>query len=323
MWGLLALIVVPVSGWLVQRRAEARDRKRYPAPGRMIDVDGINIHVVVEGSGPVVLLDSGLGGCSTEWERVAADLSRDFTVIRYDRPAFGWSPAAKVDTSPQAAANRIAAILRALDLPGRAILVGHSLGGLHVRMTALLHPQLVAGLVLVDPSDEDMLASPMAARSAAISARVMSALATTAPLGSARVIGRLFARMVSGQVHRVLPAEERDALKCATLLNACSVTGLRAAVAEIGALPASLRQVKELSQGKKFPPIPVILISADAAPRNERERTARATVRELHEAQIAGLPAGRLVLAADSGHLVPLDQPELIAECVREVACTH
>src|SRR5207245_8649532 len=64
---LAALLVVGLlAGAAAQAIAEATDRRRCPALGRLVRVGDTVLHVVVEGSGPVVLMDSGLGGSSIE-----------------------------------------------------------------------------------------------------------------------------------------------------------------------------------------------------------------------------------------------------------------
>lgn len=320
---LPAVAAALATGALGQRLAEARSRRRFPMPGRLIDVDGTQLHVVVDGSGPTVLMESGLGGSSIEWAAVASELSQEFTVVRYDRPGFGWSPPESGDRSPCAAAHRIRALLTTLEVPLPVILVGHSLGGVHVRLAAALHPDMVGGLVLVDPSHEDMLDDAGASRSAARMSKVMSVIAATASLGTARLAGHLYGRTVTSQVRRSLDAAERTALKSAVLLTACSVAGLRATVTELSALPAALRQVKEMSETLAPLQIPVTLISADAPAQTAAERSARTAIRALHEKQVGASPFGRLVLASDSGHLVPLDEPGLVARCVRETAAAR
>jgi len=130
----------------------------YPAPGRLVRVGDAELHVIVEGNGPAVLFDSGIGGSSIEWKRVAADLSSEFTVIRYDRPGFAWSPGSSCDRRSVAAARRIIELLKALEINDPVILVGHSMGGIHVRMFTHAYPDLVAGLVLVDSSHEQQAA---------------------------------------------------------------------------------------------------------------------------------------------------------------------
>jgi pimeloyl-ACP methyl ester carboxylesterase len=51
----------------------------------------------------------------------------------------------------------LAAVARAAG--GRCVLAGHSWGALLAHLVALRHPELVAGLVLVDPAEEEFLAS--------------------------------------------------------------------------------------------------------------------------------------------------------------------
>lgn len=289
-------------------------------PGRLIEVDGVCLHVVVEGSGPVVFFDSGLGGSSAEWAWVAADLRRDFTVVRYDRPGFGWSPPSPGDRRPLEAATRIRGLLSALDIETPVILVGHSLGGLHVRLAASLFPEIAAGIVLVDPSHEEMLDQTPVPRSAALMSKVLGAAAATAPLGTAYLVGRLYVRAAESQVRRPLDPRERDTLKRSSMLTAGSAAGLRAMRDELNALPGSLRQVAELTRQHPLAAIPLTVISADAPARTGPEQVARTAIRVLHEKQATATSHGRLVLAATSGHLVPLDQPELIAHCVRAIA---
>jgi pimeloyl-ACP methyl ester carboxylesterase len=312
------LLALPVAGYAGQRWAEARDRRRFPAPGRFVDVDGVRLHVLVEGSGPLVVIDSGLGGSCIEWETVAASLRDEATVVRYDRPGFGWSPAAVCDRSPRAAAERIVGLLDALELEGPAVLVGHSLGGLHVRLVASLHPDRVVGLVLVDPSHEDMLDAAPVPAAARVFEKVLSGVAHLAPLGLARVGGRLYGKQVGAQLRQPLDDTTRTAVRTSTLLTSCSVGGLRAAVAELTVLPTSLKQVREVSVAYPLPPVPLTLITAGAEPRNEQERTARELIDALHQKQVAQSPRGRQVYAGQSGHLVPLDEPELVASCIRE-----
>ena len=290
-----------------------------PPPGRVVQVGDERVHVVVDGAGPTVLIDSGLGGSCLEWAKVAAELAPDFTVVRYDRPGFAWSPPAKRH-SPVAVAERIAALLHTLDLPAPWILVGHSMGGLHVRLVASLYPSDVAGLVLVDPSHEAMLEDEDALRSSKRFAKAVRLMVATAPFGTARLLGRAYAKVVSAQARQPLDEATRELMDQATRLTLCTVHGLRAVSAELGGLPAALEQVAAVTAEHPIADIPLTVITAAAPARSEAERKARETMDELHARQAAAVPKGRRVYAERSGHLVPLDQPDLIAQCVREVA---
>lgn len=287
--------------------------------GRMVQVGEETVHVVVEGTGPTVLIESGLGGSCLEWARVAEDLAADFTVVRYDRPGFAWSPPGKPH-SPLVAAQRIAALLHTLHLATPWILVGHSMGGLTVRLVAALHPTEVAGLVLVDPSHEAMLEDAAALRSSRRFARAVRLMVATAPLGTARLLGRGYGKTVAAQARQPLDDEALALMETATRLTLCTVHGLRAVAAELVGLPAALAEVAAVSAEHPLPDIPLTVITASAPARTAAEARARETIDNLHRKQAAAVPHGRQVYAERSGHLVPFDQPELIAQCVRETA---
>ena len=313
---------VLLTGAGLQRFAEHRDRRSHPAPGRLVDVGDTAVHVVVDGRGPVVLIDSGLGGSSIEWADVAADLAGDFTVVRYDRPGFAWSPGSRCDRRAAAAAARIIALLDALALPGPALLVGHSLGGLHVRLVAALAPERVSGLVLVDPSHEDMLDVVERSRTAAVTRAVLRLVAWTAPLGMGRLAGRGFARLTLAEHRQPLTPGQLDNTRVSALLTSRTVHGLRALADENATLMESLRQVVAITEQHPEPDLPLTVITSAAPSDNARTAQARSQIDGMHEALVAGRRRARQVLAERSGHLVPLDQPELIAQCIRDIAKT-
>ncbi|MGW7189392.1 alpha/beta fold hydrolase, partial [Streptomyces sp. NPDC054838] len=141
--------------------------------------DGVALHAVVEGSGPVVVLSAGLAMAWFDWEPVARLLvAAGRTVVRFDRPGHGLSGPAVAPPSAAGEAHRIAGLLDALGPPGAAgpvTVVGHSLAGFHAEAFARLHPGRTAALVLVDSSIEEF---PPAARGAALRT------------GAARLLGR-------------------------------------------------------------------------------------------------------------------------------------
>jgi pimeloyl-ACP methyl ester carboxylesterase len=121
-----------------------------------VDVTGRRLALVRAGGGaPTVVLETGLGAESEEWEPVFQEVEQFTSVCRYDRANRGRSdPAPK----PRAAQDFVAdlySLLIAAAIPRPLVLVGHSLGGLIVRLYAHQYPHDVAGLVLVDPMHED------------------------------------------------------------------------------------------------------------------------------------------------------------------------
>ncbi len=132
------------------------NREKTAMPGDMIDAGGFDLHVVKQGSGgPVVLMEAGSGETSLSWREIPAALSENVTVITYDRAGYAWS---EPSPNPRTGANIVAELrtaLHASGVQGPYVLVGHSLGGMYMREFAQLHPDEVAGLVLIDARPED------------------------------------------------------------------------------------------------------------------------------------------------------------------------
>jgi pimeloyl-ACP methyl ester carboxylesterase len=178
-------------GSLYQAVAAARDRRNYPPPGSLVDIDGRRMHVQTAGSGPpTVVLETGLGGMSSAWGWIQPEAAKFSRVVSYDRAGLGWSEADAAPKTAQLAARRLRTILRRSHVSPPYFLVGHSMGGLLIRVFADQHPDEVAGMVLVDASHPDQHL-----RSSAIDMhmrsgfRLLKAVPMLARLGYVRLTG--------------------------------------------------------------------------------------------------------------------------------------
>jgi pimeloyl-ACP methyl ester carboxylesterase len=128
-------------------------------PPRFVSVDGHRMRVRIAGLNharpgqPTVVLETGLAGPLTEWDRVFDKVSAFAPVLAYERAGVGQSESDGQRPTPQHIARRLRALLTATGLEPPYVLVGHSWGGPLIRMFAALHPRDVAGLVYVDPTD--------------------------------------------------------------------------------------------------------------------------------------------------------------------------
>ena len=178
-------------GALYQAIVSQRDRREFPPPGRLVEIDGCRLHLQTAGTGsPSVVLESGLGGMSTAWGWVQPETAKFSSVVSYDRAGLGWSGPDPAPKSATLAARRLRALLLKAGVLPPYVLVGHSMGGLFVRVFAHLFPEDVAGMVLLDAVHPDQHL-----RSAAIDVhmrtgfRFLRAVPLLARLGYVRLTG--------------------------------------------------------------------------------------------------------------------------------------
>jgi pimeloyl-ACP methyl ester carboxylesterase len=155
-WLLGLLVLFFAAVYLNELVAHYRADQRYPMPGRLVDVGGHRLHIHTVGEGwPTVVLDAGLGESALTWAGIQPEIAKFSRVCSYDRAGMGWSdPGPQPRTYPRIAAELHTLLHNAGEKPPY-VLVGHSAGGFTVRLFAQFHPDEVAGVVLVDPSDEE------------------------------------------------------------------------------------------------------------------------------------------------------------------------
>jgi pimeloyl-ACP methyl ester carboxylesterase len=153
---LISAVVLLAVGYTYQSVATASDARAFPPPGEMIDVGGYRLHVHVMGEGhdgPTVLLENGGTGIVPQWGWVQPDVATFARVVAYDRPGTGWSEAPLEPLDAEGAVRALHRVLEQVGVEGPYVLVGHSMGGLMLRVFAQTYPDEVAGMVLVDPRD--------------------------------------------------------------------------------------------------------------------------------------------------------------------------
>jgi pimeloyl-ACP methyl ester carboxylesterase len=113
-------------------------------------IRGRRVRYVEMGTGPAVVLIHGQGGCWQWWLRVIPTVARHTRIIAMDLAGFGESePIAATDDVFE---EHIATVIGLLDHLGlaKAVIVGHSMGGLVSLQVACDHPARVSGLLLSD-----------------------------------------------------------------------------------------------------------------------------------------------------------------------------
>jgi pimeloyl-ACP methyl ester carboxylesterase len=130
-----------------------------PSPlGKLVDVGGRRLHINCTGTGnPTIVMEAGAGDFSFDWSLVQPKVAKFARVCTYDRAGYAWSDAGPTPRTMQQIIYELHTGLITAGLNAPYVLVGHSLGGLIVRVYANQYPKEVAGMILVDSSHEDQL----------------------------------------------------------------------------------------------------------------------------------------------------------------------
>jgi pimeloyl-ACP methyl ester carboxylesterase len=112
----------------------------------------MSTHHTRQGAGSPVVLIHGIGRSLEDWDAVAPALARDHEVYALDLAGYGRSPRLPERTTLLALARAVIAFLDEVGETRPVRLVGNSLGGAVSMQVAVLAPERVAAVVLVDPA---------------------------------------------------------------------------------------------------------------------------------------------------------------------------
>ncbi len=120
-------------------------------PGKIVTVNGIDLHYEERGRGEPLLLLHGFGGCGADWAPFADDLSRDYRVISVDLRGHGWSTNPPDTFTMRQSAEDIAALLDKLGIE-KTRAMGISAGGMTLLHLATRYPERLDAMVLIGAS---------------------------------------------------------------------------------------------------------------------------------------------------------------------------
>lgn len=250
---------------------------------QLVDVGGYRLNFrIIRGKGLTVLLEAGGGMDSSEWNTFAPLLARETgaTVVAYDRAGFGKSDLPETKCDLREDDAALWRGLARLGLDNDLVLVGHSYGGFLIRFEAAAHPEAVKGVVFVDPF--------------------------TVELVDALGIDFCNNHPMMGK----LPFDASHPEKLSKLE--------RAAVRMVGAPGSNLAEKADLVRASRIPkgiPVRIITSGKDWVP----DPPGQKLWREAHERLLASIEGAKLVVAEQSGHMIPFSQPDLLLSVVAEV----
>jgi len=292
---------------------------KIPAPGRIVD----GLHVWAEGRGdPTVVLEAGIAASSVSWSLVQPRVAEFTRVVSYDRAGFGWSSEAASAPTAKEAAQSLAAML---ELSGEAppyVLVGHSFGGLIVRLFQQKFPTRVSGLVLVDPVVRSDWRNANGARLRTLERGVL--LSRRGAMLARMGIVRVCLRLLAGGAQRIPRLMARVSAG-----NGAAVASRLAG--EVGKIPREFWPAiaEHWSEARSFE---AMAENLDGLPESAAQLDEHATLDDLpvivlsagkripeHEHDAALSTRGRNIVTADCGHWMQLDAPVAVVDAVRAV----
>jgi pimeloyl-ACP methyl ester carboxylesterase len=304
--------------------------RAFAPPGRLIDVGGFRLHLNCSGQGnSTVILESALGGSSLSWSLVQPPVARFGHVCSYDRAGFGWSDAGPLPRTASRIAEELRTLLDRGSVAPPFVLVGHSFGGLVMCIFARRYRRDVSGLVLVDPAHPEDWINPAPKEQIKIDrgirlcrygmsaarlgvARIVGGFASIGALGVARGLVKVVSRGglsredegILAPIWR-LPLEARRPLRRFwTLPRFYEALG-----SQIEFISESAREALEAS-ADGYGDLPLVTLSS-TDPGDYRIR---------QQEELARLSTrGRHIVASNSGHWIPLDQPEVVIGAIHDV----
>jgi pimeloyl-ACP methyl ester carboxylesterase len=299
------LVVLTCAGVIYQQLASIRDKRLNPPPGILVDVGGYRMHLYCIGQGsPAVVLDSGLGDSWLSWYKVQPQISQFTRVCSYDRAGMGWSDPSPKPRTSSVIASELHSLLQRAGISPPVVLVGHSFGGLNMRMYAGLYRSDIVGMVLVDSTPDEMNRFPIELKNSNEAFLYKENLKhETMPLG----IPRLMGWCGNG------PDEIRSVLRAID----CRLPPWREHLAEYHAEGESGAQVRQTGLLRS---IPLIVLSHD--PDDPTGNFAIAMEKAWTEAQqdLTHLSTNSSrVVVRGSGHNIQLDRPEVVTTAIRQI----
>jgi pimeloyl-ACP methyl ester carboxylesterase len=310
-----SLAAVIGAAMALERWRQARDRRRLAPPGRLVDVGGRRLHIHCRGAdrpGPTVVMEAGGGNPALYGNPVAERVAQFARVCVYDRAGLGWSDPDPRPRDFAAIAADLDRLLQEAQIPGPYILEGASFGGLAVRAYADAYPEKVAGMVLTDAAEEQVVfgafdAFMRNATRAFRKARIAAALGVVRWLMVRRpeAVGLPTGAMSRDDVEAAAALLSRDSYWTAARLEATAYD----------LTPPSMRKPGGFGGLGGRP----LVVLAHGRPMGRPHEQLEAGWRAGQE-RLAGLSTrGELRIVEDAGHAISLERPDAVAGAIRDV----
>ena len=266
-----------------------------PVPSGLVDVGGHKLYYSCAGQGsPTVILESGGGADSSYWAMVMAGIMGTTRVCAYDRANTGRSDSVSGTRTFHDMTRDLQVLLEKAHIGGPYILVGWSMGGSLVRIFADQHPDEVTGIVLLDSAHPDM------------GDRLLACLPpeSAGEPENIQFLGQWFTWMSDSS--NGSPFTSGEGADMDTRTNSQQAR----AVSTLGDLPLVV-----ISQAPNIPGLGLPMITDQGPLPAEIDACLQQTWQEM-QGELAELSSNTTRLTARGGHMIPVEQPDLIIQAI-------
>jgi pimeloyl-ACP methyl ester carboxylesterase len=296
-----------VGGWVAlllllvfSARSQTPGPSNPPPPGTLVDVGGYRVHLYCIGQGTPTVIIVG-GAFSFDWQLVQSEVAKFTRVCTFDPSGTAWSDPFKVTTekSTPACADRVDEIHRLVTkapIDGPYVLVGFSVGGLWARIYAAEYPENILGMVIVDHAFQGVGAPPHpASSSGSLRGYKPPALISQAPIAIGFEDNLNFSK---------LPQRDRELHTWALSQHPILV--------DYPMVADCFSAIERMTAGRQYPlgKMHLVVISTPNEARGYAELQAKLLTLSHNSERI---------IAWNSTHMVPIDEPEIITEAIHEV----
>lgn len=287
---------------------------KYAPSGRLHSIGNRKLHIQVKGQmdGPVVVFDHNCeyGQSSLSWQMVVERVQHFAKVVVFDRSGYGWSEGGAYPRTNITNVEDIRQLLLAENIKGPIIYVGHGYGAIDARLFALRYPKQVSGIILIDPWHEEEQSGKFPEAYNVDKEKRLKAYkryVSLAPWGFVKPI-----LLIASPIREYASYYSAALAKKIRTISALKKT-IKAIHSEAVSVEVGYNQIRNVKEYKNTPI--TVLISGGEQQASSIRQAKYEMASELKNLSEEGL----LIVAPNSKHNVPVEQPELVADAIRRM----
>lgn len=277
-----------------------------------------------------IVIEMGLGACIAEWESLARELGKNHGVLVYERAGINHSDKSDKERTPTNIAEELKRLIDEIPHDEKIVIIGHSQGGMYATEFCGIYPEIVKGLILLDPlSIEDNrfimeLTARELKKSGTDKSKNFIILEILTRLGLKGVVKKVMSQAPPFYYAGFSEEQKEDILN--SLVNITHLNTCR----EEYRLAHDDEALRNMVSKEKYPDIPIILVTHSSEEaiqenmefgRNSRSFAVRIEQlwQEIMKVYLDYSERAIWMQAKKSTHYIHLTEPELIIESVNNL----